>query len=73
MLVINPRYVATTPLSEGSEEKEDEFPGPLFLLGKTLNALLLDRIDTDLARLESVNRILDAGSRACGDANSSPS
>src|SRR5271170_3328914 len=66
VLVINPRFVSTTPLSEGSAEKEAEFPGPLFLLGKTLNALLLDRIDTDLARLESVNRILDAGSHAYG-------
>ena len=66
VLVINPRFVSTTPLSEGSSEKEAAFPGPLFLLGKTLNALLLDRIDTDLARLESVNRILDAGSQAYG-------
>ena len=45
---------------------EDLFPGPLFLLGKTLNALLLDRIDTDLARLQSINRILDAGTRRYG-------
>jgi NTE family protein len=68
VLVINPRFVPTTPLSEGSAAKEDAFPGPLFLLGKTLNALLLDRIDTDLARLDSVNRILDAGTEAYGTA-----
>ncbi len=67
VLVINPRFVGTTPLYEGSIEAEDEFPGPLFLLGKTLNALLLDRIDTDLARLESVNKILEAGAKAYGE------
>jgi NTE family protein len=63
VLVINPRYVNEQPQHLASEET---FPGPLFLLGKTLNALLLDRIDTDLARLESVNRILDAGTKAYG-------
>ena len=63
VLVINPRFLNEGPKAVASEEA---FPGPLFLLGKTLNALLLDRIDTDLARLESVNRILDAGARAFG-------
>ena len=57
-------YAALAP---ADPKKEEAFPGPLFLLGKTLNALLLDRIDTDLARLESVNRILDAGTRAWGE------
>jgi NTE family protein len=64
VLVVNPRHVATTPLDDLGGE--DLFPGPLFVLGKTLNALLLDRIDTDLARLETINRILEAGSRVSG-------
>ncbi len=64
VLVINPRYVATTPLDDRGAD--DLFPSPFFLLGKTLNALLLDRIDTDLARLETINRILDAGCRVAG-------
>jgi len=62
VLVINPRFISDKPV----QPKVEGFPGPLFLLGKTLNALLLDRIDTDLARLESVNKILDAGTRAYG-------
>lgn len=66
LLVINPRFVTDAALAPADPNKEEGFPGPLFLLGKTLNALLLDRIDTDLARLESVNRILDAGARAYG-------
>lgn len=65
LIVINPRHIDEQGLS-GSPATEEEFPGPFFLLGKTLNALLLDRIDTDLARLESINRILDAGTRAYG-------
>ncbi|WP_063748660.1 patatin-like phospholipase family protein [Chondromyces apiculatus] len=64
VLVVNPRHLETTPLDDGAAE--DIFPGPLFLLGKTLNALLLDRIDTDLARLSSINRILEAGTRVAG-------
>jgi NTE family protein len=65
VLVVNPRHVDEDGL-QGRTESEETFPGPFFLLGKTLNALLLDRIDTDLARLESINRILDAGCRAYG-------
>ncbi|MEO7592151.1 MAG: patatin-like phospholipase family protein [Byssovorax sp.] len=64
VLVINPRYIDAQPLDDRGAE--DLFPGPLFLLGKTLNALLLDRIDTDLARLETINRILLAGERVAG-------
>ena len=67
LLVINPRFVDDAALAPADPKKEEAFPGPLFLLGKTLNALLLDRIDTDLARLESVNRILDAGTRVWGE------
>jgi NTE family protein len=63
VLVINPRYIVPPKSSNAPEPP----PGPLFVLGKALNALLLDRIDTDLARLESINRILDAGQRRYGD------
>lgn len=65
VLVVNPRYISTTPLDD--REGDHLFPGPFFLIGKTLNALLLDRIDTDLARLETINRILAAGVRVAGD------
>jgi NTE family protein len=65
VIVVNPRFIGGQ--SEEAPRKEDMFPGPLFLLGKTLNALLLDRIDTDLARLRSINDILEAGKRRYGD------
>ena len=64
VLVVNPRYLSQVDLDEPAEHEER--PGPFFLFGKALNALLLDRIDTDLSRLETINRILDAGTRAFG-------
>lgn len=60
LIIVNPRHVDEMSLA-GTPEEEDTAPGPLFALGKTLNALLLDRIDADLARLKSINRILEAG------------
>ena len=67
VLVVNPRHIAFPPEAAAAKEDAKEGPpGPFVLLGKTLNALLLDRIDTDLARLESINRILDAGTRRFG-------
>jgi NTE family protein len=68
LIVVNPRRlpgpnsVDTDPLGN-----ELAFPGPIFLLGKTLNALLLDRIDSDIDRLERINKLLDAGMRRYGD------
>ncbi|WP_437313873.1 patatin-like phospholipase family protein [Sorangium sp. So ce385] len=65
VIVVNPRYIE--PASAAPERDAPGFPGPLFLLGKTLNALMLDRIDNDLARLESINGILEAGRRRYGE------
>ena len=42
------------------------YANPLFLYGKVLNALLLDHIETDLARMRVINGILDRGERAFG-------
>lgn len=64
VFVVNPRYLSTAPVDLGAAESP---PGLLFLLGKTLNALLLDRIESDLSRLGTINRILEAGTRAYGD------
>jgi NTE family protein len=63
LLIVNPRHIETHTLPEHEEEPS---PGPFLLLGKTLNALLLDRLDTDLARLEGINNILAAGTRRFG-------
>lgn len=64
LLVVNPRHVpeeaAPPSIAAG------QVPGPLFLLGKALNALMLDRIDNDVDRLERINAMLDAGRRRFG-------
>jgi NTE family protein len=50
----------------GDEGSAESAPSPFFLLGKVLNALLLDHLDYDVARLEATNAVLDAGARAFG-------
>ncbi len=74
MVVINPKHrqqhAKNEPLTGDNKklgrQREEAFPSPLFLLGKTLNALLLDRIDNEIDRLEKINAILDAGVRRYG-------
>ncbi len=41
-------------------------PGALFLLGKVLNAFLLDHVQGDIDLLHRVNQVLDDGTAACG-------
>ncbi len=68
LVVVNPRHVSAPGIVAAADGAANEtaFPGPLFLLGKTLNALLLDRIDADIDRLERINQLLDAGTRRYG-------
>jgi len=62
LIVVNPRYEGGMKVKPDiARARERAFPNPLFLLGKTLNALILDRIDNDIDRLERINAILDAG------------
>jgi len=65
LVVVNPRYIGT-PKPLLAQENVKSYPGPLFLLGKALNALLLDRIDNDIDRLNRINEILEAGTRRWG-------
>lgn len=44
----------------------EAYGNPFFLFGKVLNALLLDHIDTDLARMRVMNEVIDDGERAYG-------
>ena len=43
-----------------------DYGSPLFLFGKVLNALMLDHLDTDLARMHVMNEILEHGETAFG-------
>ncbi len=52
---------------EGQRPKPGEvYPTPVFLAGKILDAMLLDRIDYDIDRLNLVNDLLEAGERSFG-------
>ncbi len=67
LIVVNPRFIPPEPPTEDvKRENEREYPGPFFLFGKALNALLLDRIDADIDRLQRINFILEAGMRRFG-------
>lgn len=47
-------------------EAEETFPSALFMLGKVLNVLLLDKVEADLDRVKRMNQILAAGTREFG-------
>ncbi len=67
LIVVNPRYIREdTPTPALADEHQRLYPDPLFVAGKTMNALLLDRIENDIRRLEKLNAVLDAGTRRFG-------
>ena len=49
-----------------AEVEEAIYATAPFLVGKTLNALMLDSTDQDLGRLRAINAMLEAGTRAYG-------
>lgn len=67
LIVINPRYIREeSPTPAVAEAREQKFPDPLFVFGKAMNALLLDRIENDIDRLARLNAVLAAGTRSFG-------
>jgi NTE family protein len=67
LIVINPRFIRDMEPSPAlAEAREREYPDPLFVLGKAMNALLLDRIENDIDRLVRLNAVLEAGTRRWG-------
>jgi NTE family protein len=49
-----------------ADRRVENYASPLFLFGKVLNALLLDHLDTDLARMHFLNEFLESGEKAFG-------
>ncbi|HXX68006.1 MAG TPA: patatin-like phospholipase family protein [Polyangiaceae bacterium] len=67
LIVVNPRYIRDeAPSPALAEAREREYPDPLFVIGKAMNALLLDRIENDIDRLRKLNSVLEAGARSFG-------
>ena len=68
MLLVSLRHVSTpAELAVSSPANTEAYPKPLFLVGKALNALMLDHTEYDLERMQRINAILDAGEAAFGD------
>ncbi len=65
VLVVSLRHVAPAS-ADLQHERTVAYPKPMFMLGKALNALLLDRTDYDLDRMQRLNAILEAGEHAFG-------
>lgn len=65
LLVISLRHLRTATEDEQAA-REHAYPKPLFLMGKALNALLLDHTEYDLDRMARLNAILEAGTAAFG-------
>jgi NTE family protein len=67
LVVVNPRYIREVePSTSLAEARERSYPDPLFVVGKAMNALLLDRIENDIDRLQRLNAVLLAGTRQYG-------
>jgi len=67
VLVIGLRH-PRTPEEEDriAHRREANYASPIYLAGKALNALLLDRIEYDVDRLRLFNAVLEEGVRAYG-------
>ena len=64
LLVINP--LAPSSTLESEQARREAATSPLYLAGKALNALFVDRTEVDLERLDQVSAILRAGRRRFG-------
>ena len=65
VLVVGTRVAKPIPTLD--EIQDSTAPSTGFLLGKALNALLLDPVHQDLNRIDLINEILMAGTRVYGD------
>lgn len=67
VLVVGLRYLYTQKeLDTVARRRESGLLSPMYLAGKALNALLLDRVEYDLARMRLFNSILSRGLEVCG-------
>lgn len=68
LLVIGLRHSDHPARLERARRKASEvFPTAVFMAGKMLDALMLDKLEADLRRIEGTNRLIDAGMRLYGD------
>jgi len=66
ILLIALRHPPDAGADPGAAEREVAYNNPAYLIGKVLNALLLDHVDYDLQRMRLVNALLAGGEAAFG-------
>jgi NTE family protein len=66
LLLVALRHPPDEPLPDEDRAREVAYSNPAYLVGKVLNALLLDHIDYDLQRMRLVNSILEGGEAVFG-------
>lgn len=68
LLVVGIRYEdeETARIRRGEVPAKAVYPNAMFVLGKMLNALMLDKLEADLLRIERTNELIDAGIREYG-------
>jgi len=67
VLVIGLRHEGANGRTGLQNPAEENYPGPFLMMGKVLDALLLDHLDYDIARLEGFNTLLRDGRLAFGE------
>jgi NTE family protein len=58
--------VSTPQMAGGAQLVPGRFPGAQFLLGKVMNAFLLDHLNADLVSLERTNNLIRHGTKVFG-------
>jgi len=67
LLVVGLRYEHADDLAERARaQARTVYPNAVFMGGKLLDALMLDKLEADLRRIERLNEIIDAGRRMYG-------
>lgn len=68
LLVVGLRHDRETQSEQerAREEAQMIYPNAVFMMGKMLNALLLDKLEADLARIERTNQLIRAGTEIYG-------
>lgn len=66
IVVVNTQHCPARVPPWLAHERGQAVASPFYVLGKTINALTLDRVEDDIERLQLVNGIIEAGARAYG-------
>jgi NTE family protein len=68
MLVIGLRHNEAPAVRRDRQriEAETVYPNSFFLIGKLMNSLLLDKVESDVERIDQMNQMLEAGAREFG-------